>query len=273
MKGAPARCMTSWHRCFSGTRAEGGVMELAEDPVCHMKVDPAKARAKAEHQGKTYYFCCPHCAQKFEAEPGRYLAPAAAAGAGLVRLGAAKPGQGAAAHAGAMPSGEASLGGTSSAQGPARDPVCGMSVNPAAAKYKSEQGGETIYFCSPSCRQKFQANPEEYSAAAPSSASAHHTAPATPAGAVAAPATAAVYTCPMDPEVRQPGAGACPKCGMDLEPEVVAAAPVKIEYTCPMHPEIVSDQPGACPICGMDLEPRTITVAAPEQSAELGRSE
>ena len=59
--------------------------EFVEDPVCHMKVDPAKARAQAEHHGKIYYFCCPGCAQKFQAEPERYLAPQAG---GLVQLGA-----------------------------------------------------------------------------------------------------------------------------------------------------------------------------------------
>jgi P-type Cu+ transporter len=74
------------------------------------------------------------------------------------------------------------------------------------------------------------------------------------------------YTCPMDPEVRQKGPGACPKCGMALEP--VDVAPVtKTEWTCPMHPEIVRDAPGACPICGMALEPRA--VIAEESNPEL----
>jgi Cu+-exporting ATPase len=63
----------------------------------------------------------------------------------------------------------------------------------------------------------------------------------------------------MDPEVRQRGPGACPKCGMALEP-VVATPATRTEWTCPMHPEIVQDGPGACPICGMALEPRVVTV-------------
>lgn len=66
-----------------------------------------------------------------------------------------------------------------------------------------------------------------------------------------------IYTCPMHPEVRQPGAGSCPACGMALEPLVPAEAAAKTEWTCPMHPEIVRDAPGNCPICGMTLEPRT----------------
>jgi P-type Cu+ transporter len=75
------------------------------------------------------------------------------------------------------------------------------------------------------------------------------------------------YLCPMDPEVRQDRAGACPKCGMALEPEVLAQPETKIEYTCPMHPEIVRDKAGNCPKCGMTLEPRE--VAAEEENPEL----
>ncbi|HEY9097619.1 MAG TPA: copper-translocating P-type ATPase [Thiobacillus sp.] len=76
-----------------------------------------------------------------------------------------------------------------------------------------------------------------------------------------------IYTCPMHPEVQQAGPGACPKCGMALEPMGVPAAVAKTEYTCPMHPEVVQDHPGSCPKCGMALEPRTVTVE--EDDAEL----
>ena len=75
------------------------------------------------------------------------------------------------------------------------------------------------------------------------------------------------YTCPMHPEVQQQGPGACPKCGMALEPMDVPAPATKTEYTCPMHPEVVQDHPGNCPKCGMVLEPRTI--ATEEDDAEL----
>ena len=67
------------------------------------------------------------------------------------------------------------------------------------------------------------------------------------------------YTCPMHPDVRRLEPGACPKCGMALEPIVRAAVVKKVEYTCPMHPQIVRSEPGACPICGMALEPREVT--------------
>ncbi len=71
----------------------------------------------------------------------------------------------------------------------------------------------------------------------------------------------------MCPEVRESKPGACPSCGMALEPDVPLAS-TRTEYTCPMHPEIVRAEPGSCPICGMALEPRTVT-AAGEENPEL----
>ncbi len=77
-----------------------------------------------------------------------------------------------------------------------------------------------------------------------------------------------MYTCPMHPEIREPGPGACPKCGMALEPLALSAPATRTEWTCPMHPEIVRNEPGSCPICGMALEPKTIT-AEEEENPEL----
>ncbi len=72
----------------------------------------------------------------------------------------------------------------------------------------------------------------------------------------------------MHPEVRQAGSGACPKCGMALEPAGPSAQVTKTEWVCPMHPEIVRDTPGSCPVCGMALEPKTVT-AEEEENPEL----
>jgi P-type Cu+ transporter len=77
-----------------------------------------------------------------------------------------------------------------------------------------------------------------------------------------------MYTCPMHPEIREPKPGACPKCGMALEPVAPSAPVTKTEWTCPMHPEIVRNEPGNCPICGMALEPKTIA-AEEEENPEL----
>src|SRR5579885_1836485 len=60
---------------------------LVKDPVCGMNVDPAKAKAQAEHNGQNYYFCCAGCAQKFRSNPDEYLKPTTAKPV-LVTLGA-----------------------------------------------------------------------------------------------------------------------------------------------------------------------------------------
>jgi Cu+-exporting ATPase len=126
------------------------------------------------------------------------------------------------------------------------DPVCGMTIDPADAVGHVEHDGVTYYFCNESCLERFQADPDAFLGAAP------------PSDAAAPPGT--MYVCPMDPEVRQQGPGACPKCGMALEPDLSAGPAMRVDYTCPMHPEIVRDRPGACPICGMALEPRTVVL-------------
>ena len=155
------------------------VTTLVEDPVCHMKVDPEKAAGSAEYAGKTYYFCCTGCEQKFKADSEKYLTK--------------------------KPPGLVSIG------------ISGTSLLPSRA-------------------------PEP-------------AAPLATKGAV-------TYVCPMDPEVRESKPGACPKCGMALEPETV-------QYTCPMHPQVASNKPGNCPICGMALEPRSVAAVPEEDGSEL----
>ena len=126
------------------------------------------------------------------------------------------------------------------------DPVCGMTIEEADAVGTHQHDGVTYYFCNPSCLERFTADPKPF---------------LEPVTAVATPAAmGATFICPMDPEVRSSQPGACPKCGMALEPDLSdPAALTKIEYTCPMHPQIVRDAPGSCPICGMALEPRTVS--------------
>jgi Cu+-exporting ATPase len=127
------------------------------------------------------------------------------------------------------------------------DPVCGMTIDEADAVGAHEHGGVTYYFCNPSCLERFKKSPQTF---------------LVPAGTgVPEAPPRATFICPMDPEVHSPQPGACPKCGMALEPDLSnAAALTKVEYTCPMHPQIVRDAPGSCPICGMALEPRTVTL-------------
>ena len=98
----------------------------------------------------------------------------------------------------------------------AKDPVCGMSVTMSPEARQADYEGETFYFCSDKCQTRFEADPIYY---ASGTASDH---------------------------------SMTPKAGT--------------QYTCPMHPEIVRDEPGACPICGMALEPM---VPSDEPSEEL----
>src|SRR5687768_11774270 len=124
------------------------------------------------------------------------------------------------------------------------DPVCGMEIDPETAAGHSRWQGRDFHFCSASCKRKFDANPGSYAEAdapheaphdaptdAPAAATAgsccahgdhghgakHHQGHAHGAGAPTAPAkpadTDAIYTCPMHPEIRQKGPGACPICG------------------------------------------------------------
>jgi Cu+-exporting ATPase len=92
------------------------------------------------------------------------------------------------------------------------DPVCGMTVEPEHAAGSYEYRGRTYYFCNPSCLERFAASPAEFVSDAGE---------AKPPEARSIPG-AQLYVCPMHPEVEQEGPGACPKCGMALEPRVVA---------------------------------------------------
>ncbi|WP_432256603.1 heavy metal translocating P-type ATPase [Limimaricola sp. AA108-03] len=87
----------------------------------------------------------------------------------------------------------------------ATDPVCGMSVDVETAKHVSEHAGETFYFCSAKCREKFDTRPEIF---------------LNPALKASPPEREdVIYTCPMHPEIEQIGPGSCPICGMALEPK------------------------------------------------------
>ena len=94
-----------------------------------------------------------------------------------------------------------------------QDPVCGMDVDSATSGHHADHGGTTYHFCSAHCLTRFAANPAEYVGPHPEAASPP---PATGSAEVQ-------YTCPMHPEIRQMGPGACPICGMALEPVTVTA--------------------------------------------------
>lgn len=92
---------------------------------------------------------------------------------------------------------------------------------PARAQYQ----GKTYYFCSAGCQRKFEADPAQYTA----SSSPAFVQLSPPKPLPEPPISSARYTCPMHPEVRQFGPGACPKCGMALEPLQISVEEVNPE--------------------------------------------
>jgi Cu+-exporting ATPase len=110
-------------------------------------------------------------------------------------------------HSGHDPASHGHVEHLSDAKAKARDPVCGMTVDPATSPHRFDHHGETYHFCSAGCRTKFIAAPESY---------LDNSKPA----AVVPEGT--IYTCPMHPQIRQAGPGSCPICGMALEPEVAS---------------------------------------------------
>ncbi len=103
-----------------------------------------------------------------------------------------------------------------------KDPVCGMTVDPAKTPHHAEHAGAAYHFCSAGCRTKFVADPAKYLQPKPMLRAE----PVVPG---------AIYTCPMHPQVRQAGPGSCPICGMALEPESPSAEtrpnPELIDFT------------------------------------------
>ncbi|WAC27432.1 heavy metal translocating P-type ATPase [Ancylobacter sp. SL191] len=89
----------------------------------------------------------------------------------------------------------------------AKDPVCGMDVDPHTAQHRAEHGGRTYYFCCNGCRTKFAADPGKY-------LEGRADVEPVPEGTE--------FTCPMHPEIVQVGPGTCPICGMALEPMLVS---------------------------------------------------
>ncbi|WP_331713499.1 heavy metal translocating P-type ATPase [Noviluteimonas gilva] len=91
----------------------------------------------------------------------------------------------------------------------AKDPVCGMNVDPATTAFHAQHEGVEFHFCSAGCRDKFVAAPDTYL-----------TKKQTLADDKVPTSADTIYTCPMHPQIRQRGPGVCPICGMALEPEM-----------------------------------------------------
>jgi Cu+-exporting ATPase len=249
---------------------------MAIDPVCGMTVDQATAAGRYDYEGTTFWFCSRHCLDKFRADPARY----AKVSPGMTQKEFAGRKPLPMMHVPASASSEPTPGEI--------DPVCGMTVRPESAEGSYQHGGETYYFCSEGCLEKFRAAPEQFLASGPSARYMHEEAPIL------------LKPLPMahDHGVKDhPKAEIDPVCGMTVQPETAAGsypyqgktywfcstsclqrfkkdpdaylsgtvtrsmgAPAATgskttKYVCPMCPEVSEDKPVPCPKCGMALEP------------------
>lgn len=98
---------------------------MAIDLVCGMIVDEKSAPAHTNYQGRPYYFCAEYCREAFQKDPSKYIAG-------------------------------------KKEWGEALDPVCRMKIQIPKAAAMSIYKGEFVYFCSPACKEKFDAHPEQF---------------------------------------------------------------------------------------------------------------
>ncbi len=107
---------------------------------------------------------------------------------------------------------------TSPAAARTQDPVCGMLVDPSAAKNRAEHDGQSYFFCCVGCKTKFITDPTRYLKPTARSGQSVPIAQSPPL------AQGTIYTCPMHPQIRRNEAGSCPICGMALEPQGIPEA-------------------------------------------------
>jgi P-type Cu+ transporter len=150
-----------------------------------------------------------------------------------------------------------------------RDPVCGMTVDPARSPHTAQHAGQTFYFCCAGCAAKFRADPQKYIQSKPAAAEGGHGS-LVQIGAAKAQAAQAGHSPlvqlgrPVPSNSDSPawgGTGFAPSA----TPRPAAAgahAPSSAAWVCPMDPEVRKDEPGPCPKCGMALEPE-VPVAPP----------
>ena len=162
-----------------------------------MMIDPAKAAAKFDYQGQTYYFCNPGCLKKFQAQPDVYLSTVPVA-SGMQLPVVMLPGVG----AGAKRSEGPSLPLHSISAPPTRSDPSAVRRPPSALTYVCPMDPEVRQQGPGSCPKCGMALEPE---------------------TIAPPASRTEWTCPMHPEIVRDEPGSCPICGMALEPRTVTA--------------------------------------------------
>ncbi len=250
---------------------------MATDPICGMTVEPATAAGRSDHEGETYYFCSARCLDRFRAAPNQYAKKASSAGATVSPIGRRSL-----PMMQSMPAQEPVAGGE-------RDPVCGMTVQPATAAGSHRHEQKIYYFCCLACLEKFRADPAKYLtpvaasspkaarqfggkalpmlASAPASEAAAGVIdpvcgmtvePATAAGSFAYQGTDYYFCCQgcLTKFRANPQQYLAP--GAAKETMAVPPVPPGTKYVCPMCPEVSEEKPVPCPKCGMALEPDSI---------------
>ena len=155
-----------------------------KDPVCGMSVNTATAKHRLEHGGASHYFCCAGCAEKFKADPEKYLFQAPRPNSSsLIRLGQ-----------------------------PAIQPTPALPISSPVDQFVNQPSADQPNYVCPMCPQVHASKPGP----CPSCGMALE--PETPSVA-----KRTEYTCPMHAEIVRPGPGSCPICGMALEPRTVTA--------------------------------------------------
>jgi P-type Cu+ transporter len=167
--------------------------EFVIDPVCGMKVDPAKAAATSEHGGKTYYFCWEGCKRKFDAAPEKFTQPQLVTLGPKPQLVTLSPAPGGHTRPHAAP-----------------DPHAQQEHHAPHAPRPQPAPAGTEYVC-PMCPEVRETRP------VPCPQCGMALEPATPLPQ----ATKTEYVCPMHPEIVRDAPGSCPICGMALEPRTV----------------------------------------------------
>ena len=250
---------------------------MAIDPICGMTVEPATAAGRFDHEGRTYYFCSTRCLDRFRAAPDQYVKTASVATAAMPAAGRRSL-----PMMQTMPDPQPVAGGE-------RDPVCGMTVQPATAAGSHAHAGQTYYFCCLGCLEKFRADPVRYLSSSPVAsttaprqfggkslpmlgASAAGKAvsgvidpvcgmtvdPATAAGSFDYQGTTYSFCCQgcLTKFRADPQRYLAPASAQSTAPAV--PPPPGTKYVCPMCPEVLEEKPVPCPKCGMALEPDSI---------------
>ena len=247
------------------------------DPVCEMTVTDL-FKPHTEYSGQLYYFCCQGCLNKFRANPEQYLVKESSKTSGCGWASNSKVDEKKSCCK------EADQISGSNPQ-TVTDPVCGMQVK-TDSKYHHQYEEQDYYFCSESCLNKFNQQPEQYLQSNQKTS-----------GCCGSQVKAEVEedkksNCCGGAHPSSSGSESDPVCGMSVDtstdlktqyqgktyyfcnpscldkfkadPEFylipadqrpVSEGMADMDYTCPMDPEIVQKGPGTCPICGMALEP------------------